>query len=330
MSDVILNVRDLSVGFDTDHGRVTAVNHLDFQLHAKETLCIVGESGSGKSVTALSIMGLLPKPAGVITGGSIEFDGEDLVRLTPKQMQNIRGNRISMIFQEPMTSLNPVYTVGYQISEVLIRHKHMKKREAMAYAAELLKKTGIPEPERRVAQFPHELSGGLRQRVMIAMALACDPDILIADEPTTALDVTIQAQILQLIASLKEEFNMSIIFITHDLGVVSQIADRIIVMYGGMKMEEREAEHFFDHPLHPYTRSLLSCIPRMTLESERLQPIPGMIPSLWNLPAGCRFSNRCTESMPRCSQGLPPLCEVDPGHLVACFRCGAQKEDQHE
>ena len=330
MSDVILDVRDLSVAFDTDRGRVTAVNHLDFQLHKKETLCIVGESGSGKSVTALSIMGLLPKPAGVITGGSISFSGEDLVRFTPKQMQKIRGNRISMIFQEPMTSLNPVYTVGYQISEVLIKHKHMKKREAMAYAAELLKKTGIPEPERRVTQYPHELSGGLRQRVMIAMALACDPDILIADEPTTALDVTIQAQILQLIASLKEEFNMSIIFITHDLGVVSQIADRIIVMYGGMKMEERAADQFFDHPLHPYTRSLLSCIPRMTLEGEKLQPIPGMIPSLWNLPSGCRFSNRCAEALPCCTQGLPPLCEVEPGHLVACFQCTAGKEDQHE
>ena len=330
MNDVILDVRDLSVAFDTDHGRVTAVNHLSFTLHKKETLCIVGESGSGKSVTALSIMGLLPKPAGIITGGTIEFAGVNLAQLMPKEMQKIRGNRISMIFQEPMTSLNPVYTVGYQISEVLMKHKHMKKREAMAYAAELLKKTGIPEPERRVTQYPHELSGGLRQRVMIAMALACDPDILIADEPTTALDVTIQAQILQLIASLKEEFNMSIIFITHDLGVVSQIADRIIVMYGGMKMEERAAEQFFDHPLHPYTRSLLNCIPRMTLDGERLQPIPGMIPSLWNLPIGCRFSNRCSEATARCTQSLPPLMEVEPGHYVACFGCDTGEDIRHE
>ena len=329
MNDVILSVRDLSVAFDTDRGRVTAVNHLSFDLRKKETLCIVGESGSGKSVTALSVMGLLPKPAGVIAGGSISFGGADLAQLPPKKMQEIRGNRISMIFQEPMTSLNPVYTVGYQISEVLIKHKHMKKREAMAYAAELLKKTGIPEPERRVAQYPHELSGGLRQRVMIAMALACDPDILIADEPTTALDVTIQAQILQLIASLKEEFNMSIIFITHDLGVVSQIADRIIVMYGGMKMEERAADRFFDQPLHPYTRSLLSCIPRMTLDGKKLQPIPGMIPSLWNLPSGCRFSNRCAEALPCCAQGLPPLSEPSPGHFVACFQYGGREEEQH-
>ncbi|MGN1367796.1 MAG: ABC transporter ATP-binding protein [Aristaeellaceae bacterium] len=330
MNDTILHVEKLRVAFDTDHGRVTAVNDLDFDLHKGETLCIVGESGSGKSVTALSIMGLLPKPAGMITGGRIEFAGEDLTKYTSRRMQEIRGNRISMIFQEPMTSLNPVYTVGYQISEVLIKHKHMKKREAMAYAAELLKKTGVPEPERRVRQYPHELSGGLRQRVMIAMALACEPDILIADEPTTALDVTIQAQILQLINALKDEFNMAVIFITHDMGVVSQIADRIIVMYGGMKMEEHDADSFFRRPRHPYTVSLLNCIPRMALDGVKLEPIPGMIPSLWNLPSGCRFSNRCSHATERCTQAMPPLRDVGGGHLVSCFLCdSAVEEDGH-
>ena len=326
MENIILDVHDLSVAFDTTHGRVTAVDHLNFSLHEKETLCIVGESGSGKSVTALSIMGLLPKPAGHITNGSIIFQGEDLVGYSPKQMQKVRGNRISMIFQEPMTSLNPVYTVGYQICEVLIKHQQMKKKEAMAYAANLLGKTGIPEPERRINQFPHELSGGLRQRVMIAMALACDPDILIADEPTTALDVTIQAQILQLLDSLKQEFNMSIIFITHDLGVFSQIADRIIVMYGGRKMEEKNADGFFKQPRHPYTKSLLKCIPKMTFDGVKLEPIPGMIPSLWNLPKGCRFSNRCEEAGPECEEGTPPLMEVEQDHWVACYHCKNEKE----
>lgn len=318
MNDVILNVENLSVAFDTNHGRVTAINDLSFQLRRKETLCIVGESGSGKSVTALSITGLLPKPAGHIIGGKIEFDGQDLLKLSAKQMQQIRGNRISMIFQEPMTSLNPVYTVGYQICEVLIKHKRLKKKEAMKIAVELLAKTGIPEPERRVMQYPHELSGGLRQRVMIAMALACDPDILIADEPTTALDVTIQAQILQLIQSLKEEFNMSIIFITHDMGVVSQIADRVIVMYGGMKLEEREASAFFENPAHPYSQAVLNCIPKMSISGVKLEPIPGMIPSLWNLPEGCRFSNRCVLSHERCKKQIPPLVEIHPEHFVAC------------
>ncbi len=318
MNDALLNVKDLTITFQTERGELTAVDHLSFDLGRKETLCIVGESGSGKSVTALSIMGLLPQPAGRVTNGSIRFQGQELTGLTNKQMQGIRGNRISMIFQEPMTSLNPVYTVGYQISEVLKKHKGMNTKEAMRYAAELLERVGIPEPGKRVHSFPHELSGGLRQRVMIAMALSCDPDILIADEPTTALDVTIQAQILRLMETLKQDLDMSIIFITHDLGVVSQISDRTIVMYGGMKMEERYADGFFDHVQHPYTVDLLGCIPTSSLSDGKLMPIPGMIPSLANMPGGCRFSNRCRRAMSACHETIPELREIEPGHWIAC------------
>ena len=328
MKDALLNVKDLTVTFQTERGEVTAVDHLSFDLNRKETLCIVGESGSGKSVTALSIMGLLPQPAGRVAGGSIRFQGQELTGLSNKQMQHIRGNRISMIFQEPMTSLNPVYTVGYQISEVLKKHKGMKTKEAMEYAADLLSRVGIPEPKKRVHQFPHELSGGLRQRVMIAMALSCDPDILIADEPTTALDVTIQAQILRLIESLKKDSDMSVIFITHDLGVVSQISDRTIVMYGGMKMEERYAEGFFDHARHPYTVSLLGCIPSHSLEERSLKPIPGVIPSLANMPKGCRFSNRCSQATALCHTQVPELSETEPGHWIACHQAGKEAEQQ--
>lgn len=318
MSDVILNVSDLHITFATEHGIVTAVKDLNFSLHKGETLCIVGESGSGKSVTCLAVMGLLPKPGGRIAGGKVEFAGQDITNLSDKEMQKIRGNRISMIFQEPMTALNPVYTIGYQINEVLIRHKGMKKKEATEYAIHLLEKVGITEAARRVKQFPHELSGGLRQRVMIAIALACNPDILIADEPTTALDVTVQAQILELLTSLKKEFNTSIIFITHDMGVVSQVADNIMVMYGGMKVEENRADRFFDHPLHPYTTGLLNCIPQISLEQENLEQIPGVIPHLWDMPAGCHFNNRCSCTMEVCKQKIPELRELEPDHWVAC------------
>lgn len=318
MSDAILNVKNLHVTFATEHGTVTAVKDLSFSLHKGETLCIVGESGSGKSVTCLAVMGLLPKPGGRIAGGTVEFAGQNITDFSDKEMQKIRGNRISMIFQEPMTALNPVYTIGYQINEVLIRHKGMKKKEATEYAVHLLEKVGITEAVRRINQFPHELSGGLRQRVMIAIALACNPDILIADEPTTALDVTVQAQILELLTSLKNEFNTSIIFITHDMGVVSQVADNIMVMYGGMKVEENQADRFFDNPLHPYTTGLLNCIPQISLDQKSLEQIPGVIPHLWDMPAGCHFSNRCSCAMNVCSEDIPELREIEPGHQVAC------------
>ena len=318
MGDVILKVEDLHVTFATDHGIVTAVQGIGFSLHKGETLCIVGESGSGKSVTCLAIMGLLPKPGGRIAGGKVEFAGRDITNLDDKEMQKIRGNRISMIFQEPMTALNPVYTIGYQINEVLIRHKGMKKKQATEYAIHLLEKVGITEASRRIKQFPHELSGGLRQRVMIAIALACNPDILIADEPTTALDVTVQAQILELLSSLKKEFNTSIIFITHDMGVVSQVADTIMVMYGGMKVEENSADAFFKNPVHPYTVGLLNCIPQISLDDKVLTQIPGVIPHLWDMPAGCHFNNRCVYAMESCRQSVPAFREIEPGHPPAC------------
>ena len=323
MSDVILDVKNLVVQFQTGKGRVTAINDLSFNLKKKETLCLVGESGSGKSVTALSIMGLLPKPAGIVAGGSIELDGENLLELSDSKMQRVRGNRISMIFQEPMTTLNPVYTIGYQICEVLLRHRNMKKKEAMEYAEELLAKVRIADPKRRLKQYPHELSGGLRQRIMISMALACNPEVLIADEPTTALDVTVQAQVLRLLNELKDEFDMSIIFITHDLGVVSEIADRIIVMYGGMKMEEGSATAFFKNPTHPYTQGLINCIPKVGTDStEKLHTIPGIVPSLADMPQGCHFCNRCSEADERCVASAPQMNLWEPDHYVACYKRG--------
>ncbi len=318
MNDSILRVENLHITFATEHGIVTAVQNLSFSLHKGETLCIVGESGSGKTVTCLAVMGLLPKPGGQIAGGKIEFAGRDIANLDDKEMQGIRGNRISMIFQEPMTALNPVYTIGYQINEVLMRHKNMRKKDATEYAINLLEKVGITEASRRIKQFPHELSGGLRQRVMIAIALACNPDILIADEPTTALDVTVQAQILELLSSLKKEFNTSIIFITHDMGVVSQIADNIMVMYGGMKVEENCADVFFEKPVHPYTIGLLNCIPQISLEDKVLTQIPGTIPHLWSMPKGCHFSNRCTFANEICRTMIPDLREIESGHYAAC------------
>ena len=319
--EVMLNVENLSIAFRTDHGVVTAVNDLSFKLHKNETLCIVGESGSGKSVSCLAIMGLLPT-AGLVTGGKIELAGTNLLELSPKEMQDIRGKKISMIFQEPMTALNPVYTVGYQICEVLRRHQKMSKKEAMEYAEHLISKVGISDASRRVKQFPHELSGGLRQRIMISMALACNPDVLIADEPTTALDVTVQAQILELLDDLKNDFNTAIIFITHDMGVVSQVADNIMVMYGGTEMEARSADTFFKEPKHPYTVGLLNCIPQIALDDQVLTQIPGMIPYLWDMPKGCRFSNRCQYMTEKCISCAPKLKEVSPGHFVACHLYG--------
>ncbi len=319
MENSVLKVNELCVQFQTSAGLVTAINNLSFELKQQETLCLVGESGSGKSVTALTVMGLLPKPAGIVSHGTIELEGQNLLSYSEAQMQRVRGNKVSMIFQEPMTTLNPVYKVGDQICEALLRHRKMTKKEAMEYAGELLNKVRIADAKRRLKQYPHELSGGLRQRVMISMALACNPKILIADEPTTALDVTVQAQVLRLLEELKEEFKMSVIFITHDLGVVSEIADRIIVMYGGMKMEEGPTDALFSHPVHPYTKGLINCTPKMEGEERRLPTIPGMVPSLAKMPKGCHFCNRCTLAKERCMETPPKMTEYEPHHYVACY-----------
>ncbi len=324
MAQPLLQVRHLATEFETEQGIARALDDISFELMPGETLGIVGESGCGKSVTSLSIMRLLPKPAGRIVGGEVLFDGRDLVQLPADEMHDIRGNRIAMIFQEPMTALNPVYKVGRQLEETLLLHKpelnESQRREA---CVAMLEKVGIPAPQRRLNEYPHQLSGGMRQRVMIAMALLCDPDILIADEPTTALDVTIQAQILQLLRDLQRENGMSIIFITHDFGVIAEICDRVVVMYGGRIIEQAEILELFDHPLHPYTRGLLQAIPKLDTEPKSLlKTIPGMVPSLFELPVGCRFQNRCEFVEPRCREQVPPLEDLDNGHQVRCFRAG--------
>jgi len=324
MAQPLLQVRHLATEFETEQGIARALDDISFELMPGETLGIVGESGCGKSVTSLSIMRLLPKPAGRIVGGEVLFDGQDLVQLPADEMHDIRGNRIAMIFQEPMTALNPVYKVGRQLEETLLLHKpelnESQRREA---CVAMLEKVGIPAPQRRLDEYPHQLSGGMRQRVMIAMALLCDPDILIADEPTTALDVTIQAQILQLLRDLQRENGMSIIFITHDFGVIAEICDRVVVMYGGRIIEQAEILELFDHPLHPYTRGLLQAIPKLDTEPKSLlKTIPGMVPSLFELPVGCRFQNRCEFVEPRCREQVPPLEDLDNGHQVRCFRAG--------
>ena len=324
MAQPLLQVRHLATEFETEQGIARALDDISFELMPGETLGIVGESGCGKSVTSLSIMRLLPKPAGRIVGGEVLFDGQDLVQLPADEMHDIRGNRIAMIFQEPMTALNPVYKVGRQLEETLLLHKpelnESQRREA---CVAMLEKVGIPAPQRRLNEYPHQLSGGMRQRVMIAMALLCDPDILIADEPTTALDVTIQAQILQLLRDLQRENGMSIIFITHDFGVIAEICDRVVVMYGGRIIEQAEILELFDHPLHPYTRGLLQAIPKLDTEPKSLlKTIPGMVPSLFELPVGCRFQNRCEFVEPRCREQVPPLEDLDNGHQVRCFREG--------
>ena len=285
-----------------------------------ETFAIVGESGCGKSVTSLSILGLIPNPPGKIIAGEILYNGEDLLKKTEKQMRAIRGNEISMIFQEPMTSLNPVFTVGRQISESFKYHQHLGKKEARDRAIEMLRLVGIPSPDKVVDDYPHQLSGGMRQRVMIAMALACNPRVLIADEPTTALDVTIQAQIMRLLKQLKEKMGTSIILITHDLGVVAQIAQRVMVMYCGEAVECCAAREIYKNPLHPYTSGLLASVPKLTDDDmAELPAIPGMVPSPSELPKGCRFAPRCGKCGPRCLQEKPELVELEDGHKVRCF-----------
>jgi peptide/nickel transport system ATP-binding protein len=321
--DIVLDVKGLQTVFFTNSGLFRAVDDLSFSVRRGETLAIVGESGCGKSVTALSIMRLVPDPPGRIVAGSVTLEGTNLLALDEAHMRQIRGDRISMIFQEPMTSLNPVMRIGDQIIEAVLLHRPMPRKKAWQQAVDMLRLVRIPEPERRALEYPHQLSGGMRQRAMIAMALACRPALLIADEPTTALDVTIQAQILALVLELQNELGMGLILITHDLGVVAQTAQRVIVMYAGKKVEEADVEALFANPRHPYTRGLMASIPAVPSQSEqaevRLVEIPGMVPSLVGLPAGCAFAPRCKLAIERCHAEYPPLQDFG-GHLAACWR----------
>ena len=317
--DTVLEVRDLELWFNGDYGAVKILNKVSFDINKGETLGIVGESGCGKSMTSLCIMQLLNTPPAVING-SIKLRGRELLALSDKQMQQIRGNKISMIFQEPMTSLNPVFTIGYQIVESLMLHKGMDKKTAYARAIELLELVGIPEAGKRVDEYPHQLSGGMRQRVMIAMALAGDPELLIADEPTTALDVTIQAQILDLLKSLQKKLNMSIIIITHDLGVIAEMADEVAVMYAGDIVEKAKTKELFADPKHPYTIGLMNSIPDIDDEHERLNTLEGLVPSLYEMPKGCRFAPRCQFACAECEQNRIHLTDLENGRQVRCRR----------
>jgi peptide/nickel transport system ATP-binding protein/oligopeptide transport system ATP-binding protein len=317
--EVLLSIRGLKVQFATGGGLVTAVDGVDLDIRKGETLGIVGESGSGKTVTALAVMRLLAKPQGRIAAGTIKFGNLDLATVADSHMHEIRGDAISMIFQEPMTSLNPVYTIGAQIVEAIQVHRKISKQEAMALALESLKKVGIPDPERRLKSYPHEMSGGMRQRAMIAMAISCAPKLLIADEPTTALDVTIQAQILQLLRELRESMSMSLLLITHDLGVVAEVTDRVAVMYGGRIAEFTDTFELFAHPLHPYTQGLMASIPNIDKDTTTLYAIPGTVPTVFGDIVGCRFANRCARATPRCTEETPLPEELRPGHLVACW-----------
>lgn len=319
---LLLDVVDLKTHFRTDEGLVRAVDGVSFGLESGRTLGIVGESGCGKSVTALSILRLIQCPPGVMAGGNIYFRGRDLLSLSAREMRRIRGNEISMVFQEPMTSLNPVFTCGDQIIEAITLHQGLSKKEAKARAVEMLGLVGIPSPDQRVDEYPHQLSGGMRQRVMIAMALSCSPSLLIADEPTTALDVTIQAQILELLADLKDRLKMSVIVITHDLGVVAEVVDRVLVMYAGVVVEHADVKPLFGSPLHPYTVGLMQSIPKLSESRDRLRVIPGAVPNPLNFPPACRFHPRCYLAVDRCREEEPPLEEISHGHFVRCWRPG--------
>jgi oligopeptide transport system ATP-binding protein len=319
MSDAILQVRDLRTEFRTEDGVIRAVDGVSFDVARGRTLGIVGESGSGKSVTNLSILRLVPDPPGRITGGSVRFDGLDLLSLPEREVRRIRGKRIAMIFQDPMTSLNPYLRVGTQLGEVLELHEGASRAEAKRRSIEMLERVGIPDAPRRIDRYPHEFSGGMRQRVMIAMALLCKPELLIADEPTTALDVTIQAQILDLVRGMRDELGMALILITHDLGVVAGMADEIAVMYAGHIVEQAPAEQLFANPRHPYTLGLLRSIPRLDRDAERLTPIPGRPPDLVRLGSGCPFVPRCSFAVERCRVERPELRPIEPGHDAACW-----------
>ena len=323
-AETVLEVEGLSTYFFTRSGVVKAVDDVSFALAKGETLGIVGESGCGKSMTALSIMRLVPTPPGRIVAGSVRLNGVNLLELDESEMRDLRGNEISMIFQEPMTSLNPVLTIGYQIGEALRLHQGMTKSQAMDRAVDMLRLVRIPEPAQRAKEYPHQLSGGMRQRAMIAMALSCNPKVLIADEPTTALDVTIQAQILDLILDLKEQLGTAVILITHDLGVIAETAQRVVVMYAGRKVEECDVDGIFSEPLHPYTNGLLASVPRLAIMSgelapDRLTEISGMVPALNDLPAGCVFAPRCPFADAQCQAKYPPYEQKRPGHWAACW-----------
>ena len=323
MQELLLDIRGLRTQFFTDDGLARAVDGVSYSLQKGETVGVVGESGCGKSVTALSVLRLIPDPPGKIVDGEIIFEGTDLLELSSADMRRIRGNDISMIFQEPMTSLNPVFTIGNQITEAVRLHQGLNKRQALDKAIEALKLVGIPVPERRVHEYPHQLSGGMRQRAMIAMALSCNPKVLIADEPTTALDVTIEAQILDLMRTLQEELGTAIIMITHDLGVIAEMAHKVVVMYAGKVVEQAPVERIFASPNHPYTQGLLQSLPRVDKDAsgskQRLQEIPGIVPSLLNLPTGCKFASRCPSVMPQCKEQEPSLEQVASDHYSACW-----------
>jgi oligopeptide/dipeptide ABC transporter ATP-binding protein len=327
-TDTIISVENLKTYFYTEDGTVPAIDGVSFEVKRGETLAIVGESGSGKSVTSLSIMRLIPQPPGKIVNGDIKFNGDSLLVKSEKEMRSIRGNRISMIFQEPMTSLNPVYKIGDQISESIIVHQKKTKKEALAEAINLLNLVGIPEPERRINQYPHELSGGMRQRVMIAIALACQPELLIADEPTTALDVTIQNQILQLMRTLKQKINMSIMLITHDLGVVAEMADSVVVMYAGQVVEQGDVFTIFENPKHPYTEGLLKSMPSAEKRVGKLYAIEGVVPNPLNLPNGCRFAARCEYATALCYDEMPDIEKIGNEEAVRCWKYTNRWEDK--
>ena len=327
---VLLDLRDLTTEFVTMEGRGLAVDHVSFHCYSGETLAVVGESGCGKSVTALSVLQLIPSPPGRIVNGSVIFEGKSLLQMSRKEIGRIRGRDIAMIFQEPMTSLNPVFTIGNQIAEAIKTHESVTMRAALTRAENLLNRVGVPDARRILKNYPHHLSGGMRQRVMIAIALACRPKLLIADEPTTALDVTVQAQILKLLSSLQKEMGMGLMLITHDLGVVAQVAQRVVVMYAGRKVEEGLVEEIFREPRHPYTKGLLLSMPQKLdirdHPSRRLPEIPGMVPSLFNVPSGCSFRNRCSEAIEACAERIPELRYVSPTHAADCIRI-LQQED---
>lgn len=320
MDDTLIQVKNLQISFKYDGVMTPVIRGVSFDIKRGETLGMVGESGSGKSVTSREIMRLIATPPARIDSGEILFEGRDILKMSDDELRSIRGNRISMIFQEPMTSLNPVYTCGDQIMEVIRLHKGVSKKEARQMAIEMLREVGVQSPETRVDCYPHELSGGMRQRVMIAMALSCSPTLLISDEPTTALDPTIQAQILQLIKDMKKKLNMSVLFITHDLGVVAQNCDRVVVMYAGKIVEVAEVCELFDHPAHPYTQGLIMSIPKMSSDVEELYSIDGSIPSFGSLPSGCTFGPRCPYFTEECTKSEPVLKDIGGGHLCTCHR----------
>jgi len=324
MAQPLLSVRELKTRFDTREGSFLAVDGVSFDVAKGEILGLVGESGCGKSVTAMSILRILPDPPGRVVGGEIMFEGEDLLKLPEPRMRKVRGGRIGMVFQEPMTSLNPVFTVGDQVAEALVVHKSMTKERALNRTAELFDLVGLPEPRRQTGNYPHQLSGGMRQRVMIAMAISCEPSLIIADEPTTALDVTIQAQILELLHDIRKKFNTAVILITHDLGIIAQMADRVAVMYAGRIVEYAKTDDLFHDTLHPYTEGLLASLPRPGEKVRRLNAIPGMVPKMTELPTGCKFLPRCPYGKHEYGHKEPELFEAKPDHWVRCYRASGE------